>query len=455
MKPFLAVAVAALAPVLVVAQNPYLGAVTTSETQTEYTLGLKESIERGLKYNLGAELAGEAQRSARGQRLVALSRLLPNINARLQESSQKVNLAAFGLSMPGFPQTIGPFGLTDARAAVSQQLLNFRALHQSRAAVQEVKAAEFHYQDARETVVSVVASLYLQAASGASRIEAVKAQLAASQALFNQAVDFKKTGVVAGIEVLRAQVELQSQKQRLIAAQNDFEKQKLNLARAIGLPDTATVTLADSMPDGRNPLPSVAEAVQGALAGRKDIQSQEARVSAAELSLKAGQAERLPTLRFSGDFGAIGPNPMNSRGTYTAALALNIPVWQGNRVKGESEEADANLRQLRAQLSELKARVGFEIRTAMLDLNAAREQLDVNRSAVNLAKQQELQARDRFAAGVTNNLEVVQAQEALAGANENYIASLYAFNAAKTMLARSMGAAESRLMEFLQGGDRR
>jgi outer membrane protein TolC len=416
---------------------------------------LKESIDRGLKYNLGAELAGEAQRLARGQRIVALSRLLPNINARVQETSQKVNLAAFGLSVPGFPQTVGPFGLTDARAAISQQLLNFRALNQSRAAAQEVKAAEFNYQDARDTVVSVVASLYLQAASGASRIDAVKAQLAASQALYDQAVDFKKAGVVAGIEVLRAQVELQSQKQRLIAAENDFEKQKLNLARAIGLPDTATVTLADTMPDGRNALPSAAEAVQQALAERKDIRSQQARVTAAEFNLKAAHAGRLPSLAFNGDFGAIGPNPTNSRGTYTAALALNIPVWEGNRIKGESEQADANLRQLRAQLSELRSRVGFEIRSAMLDLNAAREQLDVNRSAVDLAKQQELQARDRFAAGVTNNLEVVQAQEALAAANENYIASLYSFNAAKTMLARSMGAAESRLMEFLQGGDRR
>lgn len=433
-------------------QNPFLGAVPEDgPAKGEYALSLQDSITRGLKYNLGTELAGEAQRIARGERIVALSRLLPNISAKVTESSQQINLAAFGLSVPGFPQIVGPFGLTDARASLSQQILNFRSINQAKASSQELKAAEFSYKDARDSVVAIVAQLYLQAASGASRIEAAQAQVAAAQALYDQAVDFKKAGVVPGIDVLRAQVELQSQKQRLIAFQNDFEKEKLGLGRATGLPDGAQVKLTDKMPEGATALPGLDESLQQAFTQRKDYLSQQSRVYAAELSVKAAKAGYYPSLNFNGDYGAIGPSPANSHGTYTAALSLNIPVWEGGRVKGEIEQADANLKQLRAQLADMKGRIGFEIRSATLDLNAAKEQLEVNHSAVDLAHQQELQARDRFAAGVTNNLEVVQAQEALATANENLISSLYSYNVAKAALARAVGAAETKLIDFLQG----
>lgn len=436
--------------------SPFLGAVPDGSTATgEIPLTIQDSITRALKYNLGAQLASDAERAARAERIIALSRMLPNITAKISETSQQVSLTAFGLpvgQLPGIPAVVGPFGITDMRGALTQQIMNFKSINQTRASTQNVKAAEFNFRDARETVILVVSSLYLQAASGASRIEASKAQVATAQALFDQAADFKKAGKAPGIDVLRAQVELQSQKQKLIVYLNDFEKEKLGLARAIGLPDGVTIRLADAMPDGSAPLPELEQALDQAYAQRKDYLSQQSRVTAAEFSSKAARSGYLPSIDFNGNYGVIGPTPMQSNGTYAAAISLNIPIWEGGRVKGEVEEADANLRQVRAQLADLRGRIGYEVRTSILDLNAAREQLEVNRSSVSLAKETERQARDRFAAGVTNNLEVVQAQEALATANENLIGSLYSYNVAKASLARAIGAAETKMIDFLQGG---
>ncbi|MBN9656945.1 MAG: TolC family protein [Acidobacteria bacterium] len=428
-------------------QNPFLGAVPEGQaTGGPLALTLHQAVERGLKHNLGAVLAGHSAKEARGERLVALSQLLPNINGRVTETSQQVNLAAFGFdSFPGIHPIIGPFGVFDTRATVSQTILNFRSLRGSQASVAAQKASELSYKDARDTVALVVTSLYLQSASELSRIEAVEAQVAAAQALYNQAVDFKKEGMVPGIDVLRAQVELQAQKQRLIAARNSFEKSKLSLGRAIGLPDGQEIQLTDAMPQATPPAPAMEEALARAYEGRMDYQSLSNRVKAAELSARAASAGYLPSVGFTGDYGVLGKSPVNMHGTFMAGVGVNIPIFQGGRVKGEVLEAQAALAKERAQLDNLRGQIAFELRSALLDLKSTAEQLDVNRSAVTLAKQQSEQARDRFAAGVTNNLEVVQAQEAVAAANENFISSLFSYNLARAQLARAMGGIEKNV----------
>ena len=431
----------------------FLGSVSQgTATSEELPLSLPEATARALRFNLGPILAGQNVRAARGARLIALSTLLPNVVATATESSQQVNLAAFGFSgFPGLPTVIGPFGLSDARGHLSQSVFDWRSVQSTRAANQDIKAADYSSLDARDLVVLVVTNLYLQAVAGASRVEAARAQVATADAVYRQAVDYKAQGVVPAIDVLRAQVELQAQQQRLIFFRNEFDKQKLGLARAIGLPDGQPFRLTDTVPFAPVPPLTLDEAVSQALGARRDYQSGLAAVRSAELTRKAAQADRLPSLQFNGDYGTIGPNLANSHGTYTAALGLNIPVFQGGRVRGEVLEADALLEQRRAQLADLRGRISYEVRTAFLDLGAANEQVQVARGAVDLAQQQLTQARDRFAAGVTNNLEVIQAQEAVATANENYISSLYAFNAAKASLGRAVGGAEKTIPAFLQG----
>ncbi len=433
--------------------NPFLGAAPEGEASAEsLALSLDAAIQLGLRRNLGAVLSSGAERAARGRRLVALSEMLPEIRASVDESSHQNNLAAFGFGgFPGINPIVGPFGVFDARGSVSQKIFDFESLNQSRAGKENHEAAKFSYQDARETVVLVVTSLYMQAVAGASRIEASQAQVSLAEAAHNQAVDRKNAGLLPAIDVLRAQVELQSQRQRLIAYRNEYEKQKLQLARAIGLPSGQQIDLADKLPYSAAEPIAYDDALAKAYETRMDYRSLEAQVRAAEYRVKAAHSQRLPTLSFNGNYGVQGPSPADSHGTYSAAVNLDIPLYTGGKTKGETLEAQAALDQQQAQLADLRARIGFEIRSSLLDLHSAAEQVDVNRSAVDLGQQQEQQARDRFAAGVTDNLEVVQAQEALAAANENYISSLYSFNLAKASLARAVGGIEGNISRWLTG----
>jgi outer membrane protein TolC len=415
-------------------------------------LTLQDAIDRGLRQNLGLILGQQGTLGAESARLRALSNLLPNVVAKVSDAGEQINLKALGFSgFPGIPVIVGPFNVFDTRISASQNLFNLSALRNYRAGNESLRASQLSYRNARELVVMAVAGLYLQAGAGAARIDAVKAQRATAEALFRQAADMRSAGVAAGIDVLRAQVEMQAQQQRVIYFENEFEKQKLALARAIGLPVGQEISLPDKLPYAPAPPVTFEQALDEAYRSRPDLHSAQALVAAAELTLRAAQAERLPSLGFDGNYCAIGPRPWDSHGTFTAAVSLFIPVFQGGRVRAAVLAADSALAQRRALLEDLRAGIHYELRTSFLDLKAAGQQLDVARSAVDLAGQELAQARDRFSAGVANSVEVVQAQQAVATANDNYISSLYAFNLAKVSLARAAGTLERSSKHFLGG----
>jgi outer membrane protein TolC len=434
-------------------QSPFLGGVPSGEaTPGVLALSLKDAIDRGLKYNLGPLLSEQGTRAARGARLRALSDLLPKLSWQTAEARQQINLQAFGFSgFPGIPTIVGPFNTFDTRAYLSQTILDFRALNGAKAEAENLKVAEFSYQDSRDLVVLVSADLYLAANAASSRVDAATAELKTAQAIYDRAVDMKKAGTVPGIDVLRAQVELQAEQQRLMYVQNAFQKQKLILARAIGLPTGQEFELSDKVPYTPAPPLPLEQAVAVALKSRSDFQSAEALVQAAESNKKAARGEGLPALRFNADYGDIGLSPGNSHGTFTVAANLRVPIFQGGLVRGKVLQADAMVRQRQAQRDDLRSRIDFEVRTAMMDLKSTGDQVQVAMSAENLATEQVKQAQDRFAAGVATSLEVVQAQEALATADENYISSLFNFNVAKATLARSMGQGEEAVKQFLGG----
>jgi len=329
--------------------------------------------------------------------------------------------------------------------------LDFNSLNSLRAQSDAAKAARYGYQDARDTVVLVVGGSYMQAVASGARIDAVRAQLQTATALYQQTLDMKNAGLAAAIDVLRSQVEMQSQQQRFLAVQNDFEKQKLALARAIGLPTEQAFTLTDTVPFTPAPSLTLEQAISEAFRSRADYRSAESLLHAAEMAKKAANDERLPSLSFNGDYGDIGTRPTSSHGTFTAAAALKIPIFQGGKVRADQLQADAQLQQRRSQLADMRGRIEYEVRTAFLDLKTAADQVNVAKSSVDLATQQVGQARDRFAAGVSDTIEVVQAQEALAAANDNYISALFAHNLAKLSLARALGVAEEASKRFLGG----
>ncbi|MFZ0419454.1 MAG: TolC family protein [Candidatus Sulfotelmatobacter sp.] len=437
-------------------QSPFTGsepeAIATPEV---LQLTFQDAIDRGLRNNLGLLLSGDQTIMARGERWKELSNLLPDLQARLQEDVQTQSLTALGFKGNLFPfplpRVIGPFNYFDARASLSQSLFNFKDLEQERAASERLKSAQYSYKDARELVVLAVGNAYLLAIASAARIETADAQVTNAQALYNKAADQQKAGLSPAIDTLRSQVELQTRQQQLIAARNDFAKQKLSLARIIGLPPGQEFALTEKAPyQALTPLP-VEVYLQRAYTSRSDYQAAQAQVRAAELSHRGAAAGRYPTLGLDANYGDIGVNPARSNGTWQVDGGINIPIFAGGKVHSDILEADSQLKQARSQLGDLRGRIDYEVRSALLDLNSAADQVEVARSSVQLAEEALTQSRDRFTAGVTDNLEVVQAQEAVAGAHESYIQSLYAHNLAKVELARAIGDAEQGVKRYLKG----
>jgi outer membrane protein TolC len=437
-------------------QSPFTGSEPEGTATPEVLqLTFQEAIDRGLRNNLGLLVSGDQTILARGERWKELSNLLPNLQARLQEDVQTQSLTALGFKSNVFPfpvpRVIGPFNYFDARASLSQSLFSFRDIEQERAAAERLKSAQYSYKDAREVVVLAVGNAYLLAIASAARIETAEAQVNNAQALSNKAADQQKAGLSPAIDALRAQVELQTRQQQLIAARNDYAKQKLSLARIIGLPPGQQFSLTEKAPyEALTPLP-VETYLQRAYTSRSDYQAAQAQVRAAELSHRAAAAGRYPTLGVDANYGDIGINPSQSNGTWQVNGGLNIPIFAGGKVHSDVLEADAQLKQARSQLGDVRGRIDYEVRAALLDLNSAADQVEVARSSVELAEEALTQSRDRFAAGVTDNLEVVQAQEAVAGAHESYIQSLYAHNLAKVELAHAIGDAEQGVKRYLKG----
>ena len=437
-------------------QSPFQGSAPEgTATPQVLQIDFKDAIDRGLRNNLGLLLAGDQTQAARGQRWQQLSELLPNISIRALEDVQKVSLTALGFRGNIFPvpvpRVIGPFNYFDLRANLSQNVFNYRDLQRERAATQNLKAAELSFKDARELVVLVVGNSYLEAIAAAARVETAEAQVTSAQALNQKAADQQKAGLTPAIDALRSQVELQTRQQQLIVARNELAKTTLSFARIIGLPPGQQFVLTEKAPfQALTPLP-VETYLQRAYTSRADYQAVQAQVMSAELSRKAAVAGRYPSVDLDANFGDIGVNPANSNGTWQVMGGINIPVFAGNRVHGDILVADAQLKQARQQLGDLRGRIDYEVRSALLDLNAAAEQVDVARSSVELAEQTLAQSQDRFTAGVTDNLEVVQAQQSVAAAHESYIQSLYAHNLAKVELAYAIGDAEQGVRRYLKG----
>ncbi|MDE3153562.1 MAG: TolC family protein [Acidobacteriota bacterium] len=433
--------------------NPFLGSVPPGPpTAQPLPLSLADAVGRALKYNLGVVQGEQDIAEARGARKQALAGLLPSITTSVSETGQQINLEAFGFPpFPGVPAIIGPFKVFDARVFLSQRVLDFPALQHAREQAQKLSAAQDDYRNARDLVVLVSANLYLQTVAAQSRIEAATAQLDTAKALDALAQDLKQAGLTAGIDVLRARLQRQVAQQRVIVAQNGFDKLKLQLARAIGLPVSQPFTLTDTIPYAPLQPMSLEAALKIAYTSRGDYLAAEKRVQAAQDARRAALGERLPSVSFTANYGDIGLTVAGARETFAVGGVVQVPVFEGGRIGAQVVQADAELTRRRAQLTDLKGRIEYDVRAAFLDLKAAEDQLKVAQTANHLAQQELAQARDRFAAGVADNVEVIQAQQAVAEASENYISSLYAHNVAKASLARALGIGEEAVKTYLGG----
>jgi outer membrane protein TolC len=433
-------------------QGPYTGsASSTAKLPFSGKLSLREAIARGLDYNLGAVGQSNSARQARGQSQVARSALLPNASGYLAETLQQISLGAEGLRLPGItiPVVIGPFNNIDLRGSLSQSIVDLTAWNNYRSSRDVFRASQFAARDAREMVVLAVCGAYLQVIATKERVMSAHAQLDTATALFQQTQQERSVGLVPQIDVDRSEVEELTQQQRVISLESEVAKQKIILARMTGLPPSNEYELTDKVPFLVAPDLRFEDALKQAFERRTDIKAAEAQIHAAEHTLAAARDERLPSLTVNGNYGRIGTNPAQVHTTYEGAATLNIPIWQGGRTEGEITQAKATLAQRRAELEDTRSQVESDVRNAFLDLQAATSQVEVAKRNLQVTRETLNLTRQRFDAGVTDNVEVVQAQESLTSAELDVINSVFAHNVAKLSLARSIASAADSLQQFL------
>ena len=432
--------------------SPFAGGIPAgAATPAPISLTIIQAVQRALEHNLGLLLAEQSTAAATAERISALGQLLPSVRGLVAESRRTTNLEAFGFPLgPGFPRKVGPYSVFEARVFLSQAVFDAEAINLASAAAHRLAAARQDYKGARSLVMLASANAYLQALASQARATAAAAQLESSQAVYQQAVDLRQGGIVAGIDVIRAETRVASDRQRATASRNDAQKAKLQLARLIGLPIGQEFTLVDSVP----PVPEVTltleQAVEQAYANRPEYLSAVEQLRAAEASQRAATAEHLPSVKVTADYGTIGLTPSSAFPTYSLTGAVEVPIFNGGRERAHAVQAAADVKRRAAELEDMKALVYYDVRTAFLDLEAQRQQMDAATRGQQLANQQLQQSRDRFAAGVASNIEVVQAQEAVAVATEQAISAQYGLSVARALLAQALGDAETALLKSVE-----
>lgn len=434
--------------------NPYLG--STSEgpvVDEEIRLSLEEAISRGLKFNLGLIDSEQADAQVRAQREHALSELLPQISARAEQTYQQISYKELNINLSpasglALPPTSGGFGYSEARVQVEAPLVNMHLLESLKQQKALQRASTFSARDARDVVVFAIGAAYFQVVASEARLGTARAALASARELNRQVEDQYKSEVSPEIDSLRAHVELSTAEQRVVDATNDLEKDRLTLDRITGIPLAQRWKISGNY--GYVPLLNLSEDEGAASLTRYDVASAKQEVAAAELGVKAARAERFPEVHFSGSYGGGGKNPANYNQLYAVQGGVSVPIFTSGRIRSDIHAADAALVQRRAEYRDLEGRVDYDVRIARLDAQSSESAVKVAQANQELAEQALKQSKDRYSNGVTNYLEVLEAQEAQVTANENYIASLFSFNVAKIALARALGSAENRLPTFFR-----
>jgi outer membrane protein TolC len=423
---------------------------------TPIPLKLDDAIQRGLRTNLGLLDRQTASQTARAERIRALSALLPQTTGSFAQSVQQINLETLGLgssslfSRFGISPIVGPFGYVNSLASVSAPVVNWSARRNLRSTRENEEASILSIQDARDLVVQAVVNGYLLIIADISRVQSIQAQVMTAEAVYNRAVDQKRAGLVPAIDVLRSQVELKTQQQRLLVQENQLAKDKLTLGRIIGLPPGQSFNIADSVPF--TPLSgfTLEQALRTARAQRPDYRSACRLLEAADEAVKAARAEWYPTVGLNGYYGDSGSRIGRSHGVFLVTGSFNFTIFDGGRIRSDIERAKATRKQRSDELFDLEGQIDYQVRIAFLDIQSSADQVAVAQSNVELAGQTLQQARDRFIAGVADTIEVVQAQESVATASDSLISATYNHNAAKAALGRALGLTENNIKSLIE-----
>jgi outer membrane protein TolC len=447
--------------------NPFWGSVTAHPvTGDVLKLSLDDAVHRGLENNLGLREAEAGEKEYHAQKDQALQQFLPTINLVGDTGVYQHNLAALGFG-PGIIKDFAsilpggqiPVGLsfitrdtlTEGKLTFSQTLFSGPVIAGWRAAGAAQRSAYFAKMSARGEVVQQVATAYLHAIAAASEVDNAKALESQDQVQLDNVHAAHLAGTAANLEELRARVQLQSQQQARLNAENTYEKDLILLKREIGIDPGQAIALTDPAPYSDLATQTPEEVLAVAYKSRQDYQNLQNQVVGYKAIHAAYRSQRLPTLSFNGYYGVSEVTGVGSHGNFLAQGTLKLPIFREASLRGDTDAAQAQLSSVQAQLADLKTHIDQQVRSALLDVDSSRKLVEVARSNVELATRTLSDESDRVSAGVDDNLPLVTAQAALASAQNNLVESLYQYNSAKLALARASGILEQQYRVYLGG----
>jgi len=422
--------------------------LSLAQVQSPYRLSLREAIDKGLQANLSVLVADTRVQELEGTRVRRLANLLPKVRAQSYANLQNRNLRAFGISFPGVPEVVGPFSNYDFRIYADQSIVDLQSYRNWKAAEVLAESGKLDYQNARDLVIRSIASLYLSGQAAAARAEAAQSRVTASDALYRLAKDRHDSGVATGVDVLRAQVELANDKQVLLAAQNQYKQTLLSLARNIGMTPGTALELAEPLAFQPLSRPQIESSISSALLSRPDYLSLAMQRRSLAEQERANHARNYPRVGLSGNYGGLGRSIGSVQGTGVIQGTIDFTIFDRDR-GGEARVIVARLHRIDDQIADLRRGIDQDIREALLNLESTEEQVQVAKEGQNLAQRELTLAQDRFESGVTNNVEVVTAQDSLARAQENYILAVSSHADARFSLSRAMGGTEQSIGNYL------
>lgn len=425
-------------------------------------LSLDDAISFGLSRNVRILYDQANQREVKGLNGTVFSALIPNLSVSGSTSTQEINLAAmgfkpallgslgqtFGIDLSHF-STIIKVDVTQAQINASQQLFNLPDFELYKAAKAEKAVVDLNALNSRGELVQAVGTAYLQVIADGANLTNAQAQEVASKRTFDDAAAKRDAGVGTNLDALRAQVDYQQRQQATLASETTLKKDTMQLNRIMGLPAETALQLTDVAPFTEFDDMDLDAAKRTAFVHRKDLLSLQAQIDVETRELHAVRYQRLPTLAFSGFYGVIGETEGLYHGDFRAEASLRFPIFREAAQRGEQESISSQLMALRQRQASLMTDIESQIRMAMLDVQSSHELVKVAQSNVDLAQQEFSDERDRFKAGVDDNLPVIDAQAAVTGSEAQLVRALYQYNVAKLNLARYTGVVESRYRTYL------
>lgn len=427
-----------------------LSALCRAQQPRPYRLTLQDAIQKGLEANLNVLAAGSRIDEAEGARARRFSAaLLPRVNAQVYANVQNRDLRAFGITLPGAPEVVGPFSNYDFRIYAQQNVVDLASLRSLRASEQNLATGKLDLQDARDLIVRAVAELYLNAESAAARAEASRTRVRDSNTLLKLATDKHDAGTATGVDVLRAKVQLANDQQAQLASENDLKQTLLALARNIGISPGTQLEIADQL--AFSPLKQAEPGVliEAAMSARADLSSLSSQRRGLVQQQAANRARAFPKLSVNGNIGEIGRSIGGVQTTGLIQGQVDFTIFDRDRT-GEAQELAARLKRVDDQIADMRRGIDEEIREALLNLESAADQVGVAGKGQSLAERELELAQDRFQTGTANNVEVVTAQDQLARAEENYILAVSRHMDAKFALARASGGTEKNIVELMK-----